>query len=81
MDLLGGIRKLIGTSQILISSSELSVDNLLSYLEKKYTLQNKIKKNELMIAVNGVESSLLGGGNAKVAAGDVVTILTVVHGG
>jgi molybdopterin converting factor small subunit len=81
VDLLGGIRKLIGKPQISISSNELSVDNLLSYLEETYTLQNKIKKNELMIAVNGIESSLLGGRNAKVGAGDIVTILTVVHGG
>lgn len=81
MDLLGGIKKLIGTHQIMINSNELSVDKLLSYLEKNYTLQNKIKKNELMVAVNGVESSLLGGGKAKVISGDVVTILTVVHGG
>lgn len=81
MDLLGGIRKLIGTHQITINSNELSVDKLLSYLDKNYRLQNKIKKNELMVAVNGVESSLLGGGKAKVTSGDVVTILTVVHGG
>jgi len=81
VDLLGGIKKLIGTHQIMINSNELSVDKLLSYLEKNYTLQNKIKKNELMVAVNGVESSLLGGGKAKVISGDVVTILTVVHGG
>jgi len=81
VDLLGGIRKLIGTPSISINSDGLSVDQLLTILEKNYTLQNKIKKNELMIAVNGIESSLLGGGNAKVNPGDVVTVLTVVHGG
>jgi hypothetical protein len=34
-----------------------------------------------MIAIYGIESSLLGGYNAKVSSGDIVTILSVVHGG
>jgi sulfur-carrier protein len=34
-----------------------------------------------MIAINGVESSVLGGREAKISSGDTVTILSVVHGG
>lgn len=81
VDLLGGIKKLVGTAQLKLDTDGTSVDDLLMYLIRNYYLQDKIKKNDLLIAVNGVESSLLGGGNAKVATGDVVTILTVVHGG
>lgn len=81
MDLLGGVKKIVGTARLNVNTEGLSIDNLLAYLEKNYTLQNKLKKNELMVAVNGVESSVLNGGNTKLVSGDVVTILSVVHGG
>ena len=54
---------------------------MLALLEKDYNLENKIKESEIMIAINGVESSVLGGRGARISSGDAVTILSVVHGG
>jgi molybdopterin converting factor small subunit len=54
---------------------------MLALLEKEYDLKNKIKGDEIMIAINGVESSVLGGRDARISSGDIVTILSVVHGG
>ena len=81
MDLRGGIRKSVGLSQIHLEKERISLDEMISYLAKKYNLNHEIKNNEIMVAINGVDSSILGGGQARISSGDIVTILTIVHGG
>ncbi len=81
INLLGGIKKLVGHSNLKINEESSSVNGIISYLENNYYSNNTINKNDIMIAINGIESSLLGGYNAKVSSGDIVTILSVVHGG
>ena len=81
VDLRGGIRKSVGLSQINLEKERISLDEMISYLAKEYNLIHEIKKNEIMVAINGVDSSILGGGQARILSGDVVTILTIVHGG
>ena len=79
--LLGGIRKIAGFSTVNINVTDSSINEILSLLERDYNLENKIKESEIMIAINGVESSILGGREARISTGDTVTILSVVHGG
>lgn len=81
VDLVGGIRKAAGFSTININVTNSSINELLTLLEREYDLENKIKEDEIMIAINGVESSVMGGRGAKISSGDTVTILSVVHGG
>jgi sulfur-carrier protein len=81
VDLLGGIRKIAGFSTVKINIAHCSINEILTLLEREYDLENKIKENEIMIAINGVECSVLGGKGAKITSGDTVTILSVVHGG
>ena len=81
VDLRGGIRKSVGYPQLSLEEDGISIDEMIDYLENKYDLSGEIKKNDIMVAINGVDSSILGGGQAKITSGDVVTILTVVHGG
>lgn len=81
VDLVGGIRKTAGFSTVNINVTNSDINEILSLLGREYDLENKIKKNEIMIAINGVESSVLGGMEAKISSGDTVTILSVVHGG
>ena len=81
INLLGGIKKLVGHSNLKINEESSSVMGIISYLENNYYSNNTINKNDIIIAINGIESSLLGGYNAKISSGDVVTILSVVHGG
>ena len=77
----GGIRKSIGLPQLHLEEERISLDEMISYLAKKYNLSHEIKNNEIMVAINGVDSSILGGGQAIISSGDIVTILTIVHGG
>ena len=81
VDLVGGIRKAAGFSTVNINVTNSSVNELLTLLEREYDLENKIKEDEIMIAINGIESSVIGGRGAKISSGDTVTILSVVHGG
>jgi sulfur-carrier protein len=81
VDLVGGIRKAAGFSTVNINIANSSINELLTLLEREYDLENKIKEDEIMIAINGVESSVMGGREAKISSGDTVTILSVVHGG
>jgi molybdopterin converting factor small subunit len=81
VDLLGGIRKTAGFSTVNINVTNSSINEILTLLKKEYDLENKIKEDEIMIAINGVESSILGGREAKISSGDTVTLLSVVHGG
>lgn len=81
INLLGGIKKLVGHSNLKINEESSSVKGIISYLENNYYSNNTINKNDIIIAINGIESSLLGGYNAKISSGDTVTILSVVHGG
>lgn len=81
VDLRGGIRKSIGFPQLSLEEDGISIDDMIDYIGNKYGLIGEIKKNDIMVAINGVDSSILGGGQAKITSGDVVTILTVVHGG
>ena len=81
VDLVGGIRKAVGFSTVNINVTNSSINELLALLEREYDLENKIKEDEIMIAINGVESSVMGGRGAKISSGDTVTILSVVHGG
>jgi sulfur-carrier protein len=81
INLLGGIKKLVGHSKLKIKEESSSVTGIISYLENNFYSNNTINKNDILIAINGIESSLLGGYNAKISSGDTVTILSVVHGG
>jgi molybdopterin synthase sulfur carrier subunit len=80
--LLGSIKKSVGQSDLRIEPSlYTTVDDILSFIQNNYKMKNEIKQSDLMIAINGIESSIIGGNNAVVSSGDVVTILSVVHGG
>ncbi len=79
--MLGSIKKLIGRPNLQLNEESTSINGIISYLESNYYSNNRIKENDIMVAINGIESSVLGGYNAKVSSGDTVTILSIVHGG
>jgi molybdopterin converting factor small subunit len=81
INLHGSIKKLIGSSNLKLDEESSNIERIILYLENKYCLNNKIHEHDFLIAINGIEYSLLGGSNAKVSSGDIVTILSVVHGG
>lgn len=81
IDLHGNIRKIIGLSHLEIIEPKHNLNEVISFLKEKYASYNTVKNNELMIVINGVESSILGGLDAKVFSGDKISIISMVHGG
>lgn len=76
--LLGGAKKMVGKDQISLEVSSIQVKDI---LEKLRSINSNFDSSNMLIAVNGVELSVLGGLDAKVNDGDIVSIAPVVHGG
>jgi molybdopterin synthase sulfur carrier subunit len=65
----------------MLEESTLSLSEILMLLRRDVKEPEVLSPHNILIAVNGVESSLLGGNNTVIESGDTVTIVTVVHGG
>jgi molybdopterin converting factor small subunit len=76
--LLGGAKRIFGKDQIIIEKQNMGIGELLDAL-RSISDQNIVSAN-MLIAVNGIELSVLGP-NAQIKDGDVVSIVPVVHGG
>ena len=79
---LGGAKKSYSTDSIEIEQNDLTILELLDYLIKNkpvndYTLDVK----NLLIAVNGIDSSAIHGQETKLKTGDIVSIIPIIHGG
>ena len=78
----GGARKSFQTDSLKITQNLSTVSELITYLisQKPDNTPNFDGKN-LLIAVNGVDSSALNGINTKLKSEDVVNIIPIIHGG
>ena len=89
INLLGGARKAIGKSSIVLEKHSTSIQEILKFLKENAVatpnspegLKTTLDYNNILITINGVESTILGGTDTSIRSGDVVTIVTVVHGG
>ena len=80
--LLGGARKSFTSDKLEIQNDSMTISNLLSYL-KTSSPQNlpQLDPANILVAVNGVDSSALQGKETLLKNGDVVSIIPLVHGG
>jgi tRNA threonylcarbamoyladenosine modification (KEOPS) complex Cgi121 subunit/molybdopterin converting factor small subunit len=78
----GGARKSFQTDSIEITAETNTISELIKYLisQKPENTPNFDGKN-LLIAVNGVDSSALDGINTQLKSNDVVNIIPIIHGG
>lgn len=81
INLLGGTKKIVGTSSLVFNRSIASISEILEFLQKNAVAPKILDINNIIIAINGIESSALSGNNTIVETGDVITIVSVVHGG
>ena len=80
--LLGGAKKSFGLDKVLVELDGIKLSALVDYLvsvKPADTLQFDTKN--MLIAVNGADSSALNGQNTILRSGDVVSIIPVIHGG
>ncbi len=78
----GGARKSFQTDSLTIAQNVNTISELIKYLilQKPENTPDFNGKN-LLIAVNGVDSSALDGNNTHLKSDDVVNIIPIIHGG
>jgi tRNA threonylcarbamoyladenosine modification (KEOPS) complex Cgi121 subunit/molybdopterin converting factor small subunit len=78
----GGARKSFQTNSIEITQNVDTISELITYLisQKPRNTPDFDGKN-LLIAVNGIDSSALDGSNTQLKLNDVVNIIPIIHGG
>jgi hypothetical protein len=81
INLLGGAKKIIGTSSIVFYRPTASISEILAFLQENALEPKILDSTNLLIAVNGIESSALSGNDTVAKTGDIITIVSVVHGG
>ena len=82
MKLLGGAKKSFSTDTMSFEKNILTLSELINHLTQikpKDTLEFDIAN--LLIAVNGIDSSALDGLDTKLEDNDVVSVIPVIHGG
>ena len=79
---LGGAKKSFSTDKIMVEKNTDTINQLITHLIKikpKDTLEFDTKN--LLIAVNGVDSSALQGYDTKLSDNDEISIIPIIHGG
>ena len=80
--LVGGAKKSFDSDQFQIEKSDISVNELLEHLLKiKPNNTSELDVENLLIAINGSDSSAMDGRDTIISDGDVVSIIPVIHGG
>lgn len=79
---LGGAKKSFSADSLSIQKKELTVQQLLDHLIlKKPEKTPELDTENVLIAINGKDSSVMGGKAATLHSGDIVSIIPVIHGG
>ncbi len=80
--LVGGAKKSFSTSELKIDKSDISIQQLLDLLlELKPSDTPNLDVENILIAINGSDSSAMEGKMTKIKNNDVVSIIPVIHGG
>jgi tRNA threonylcarbamoyladenosine modification (KEOPS) complex Cgi121 subunit/molybdopterin converting factor small subunit len=80
--LLGGAKKSFNADTIYVPLESVTVRSIIDHLisiKPENTMEFDTKN--ILVAVNGVDSSALDGGNTVVQKGDTVSIIPIIHGG
>jgi sulfur-carrier protein len=64
-----------------IDKSQSTLKEIFEELKNKAKDSKIVDEKNLMISVNGVDSSVIGGKEAIIKTGDIITIVTIIHGG
>jgi molybdopterin converting factor small subunit len=81
LKLLGGVKFAIGKNSIVIDKSQSTVKEIIQDLKNESRDAKILNEKNLMVSINGVDSSVTGGIETVIKTGDVITIVTVIHGG
>jgi sulfur-carrier protein len=80
IELLGGIKKAVGRSSLVLDKHVASISEILKFLKANVGNSN-FDANNILVTINGADSSMVSRDEDIVKTGDTVTIVTIVHGG
>ncbi|HXV67233.1 MAG TPA: KEOPS complex subunit Cgi121 [Nitrosopumilaceae archaeon] len=79
---LGGAKKSFSVDKIDIDKNDITLQQLLDFLIKNKPQNNyDFDINNLLIAINGIDSSALDGTLTNLKNGDIISIIPIIHGG
>lgn len=80
--LIGGAKKIFSTEKIELGISNSTIEDILKYLKQIKPEETPIfDEKNIIIAVNGADSSTMQGKKTQLNEGDVVSIIPIIHGG
>ena len=81
LKLLGGVKFAVGKNSVVIDKSQSTVKEIIEELKHEAIEPKILNEKNLMVSVNGIDSSVTGGKETVIKTGDVITIVTIIHGG
>jgi sulfur-carrier protein len=81
LKLLGGVKFAVGKNSLVIDKSQSTVKEIIEELKNEAIEPKILNEKNLMVSVNGIDSSVTGGKETIIKTGDVITIVTIIHGG
>jgi molybdopterin synthase sulfur carrier subunit len=81
LKLLGGVKFAVGKNSVVIDKSQSTVKEIIEELKNEALEPKILNEKNLMVSVNGIDSSVTGGKETIIKTGDVITIVTIIHGG
>ena len=81
LKLLGGVKFAMGKTSMVINKSQATVKEIMEELKNESRHTKILNEQNLIITVNGVDSSITGGKDTVIKSGDILTIVTIIHGG
>lgn len=80
--LLGGAKRALGgRTSLQLDKPTATISEVLQFLKNNSSDPRLLDPVNLIVAVNGIDSAAIGGHDTTVSSGDVITVVTVVHGG
>ena len=80
--LLGGAKKSLSTDKLEIQKDNSTVAEIIDFLQQNIPKDKpRLDAKNILVAINGIDSSTLQGFETKLKGGDVVSIIPVIHGG
>jgi len=79
---LGGAKKIFAKEEFVVNNVKLTIQELIDILLKEKPKNSPdLDINNILIAVNGVDSSAIHGKSTQLVSNDVVSIIPIIHGG
>jgi sulfur-carrier protein len=79
--LLGGIKKTAGRSSLVFNKQIASISEVLTFLKDNVNDPKILDTDNVLVTINGADSSMLSKDENILKTGDSLTIVTIVHGG